>query len=517
MKKCFNTSGPNMPEEHYTLQRNNIIQQGLDLIHKARYYTIWAPRQSGKSTYFQMLATEVLKEGYNLCQLNFENFQVIAENELCLFLSERMSKQWGETINAHNFTSLYRILSQESSDKKVLIIDEIEGLNPAILGRFLHSIRNCYHSRTENSLKSVILVGVANITGSAESNASPFNIADSLNLPYFTEQEVFELFEQHETATGQLFEADVKAKIYEITAGQPGLVNGFGLKLTENYPEKAVLDYQDYLVVEDWYLNEAIDKNISNILNKAKQRKKLIEDLLFIESKKPFNIDNEDIRFLYVNGVLRRGKDGNIEFWVPLYKKRLQQYFYPYQNGEATDIQANINLRNYFTENGKSLNIDRIIRDYQKYAKLRGFSYFIEKDANGKPTTLKEAALIYSFETYIQAFLQVIEGKSYLEAKVGLGKSDLIVNIGGTKFIIEAKVFRDITQFKKGKIQLAYYLNSKGLDIGIYLVFINKKVKQPEVKELKEVIEGVNVITYLVKFDVSKDFGAELAEMERRR
>lgn len=516
MKRYFNTSGPNIAEQHYTLLRKSLIENGLDLVRKARYFTIWAPRQAGKSTYFQMLSVELKKEGYKVCHLNFENFQIIEEEELCLFLSERMSLQWAETIEAINFTQLYRRLSQISEDKKVLIIDEIEGLNPALMGRFLHSIRNCYHSRMEHALKSVIFVGISNITSVIEKNASPFNISDSFALPYFTKEEVFELFGQHESETGQLFSVEVKEKIYEITAGQPGLVNGFGLKLTENQPDKAVLDYGDYLVVEDWYLHRAIDKNVSNILNKAKEKRYLMEELLFKETKKPFKIDNEDIQFLTVNGLLRGDENGNIEFAVPLYKKRLQEYFYPHMNGEAEKIQENINLSQYFTDNGTNLNIDKIIRDYQKYAKMRGFRYFIERDAQGNPKTLKEAALIYSFETYIQAFLQVIEGKSYLEAHVALGKSDLIVNIAGNEFVIEAKVFKDITQYKKGKIQLAYYLNSKNISLGIYLVFIDKKIKQPDVFEQKEVIDGANVVTYIVPFDVKKDFGDDLRQKEKR-
>jgi len=64
-------------------------------------------------------------------------------------------------------------------------------------------------------------VGVSNIVGIIQDNASPFNIADNLNVPYFTKDEVFELLGQHETETGQLFEDKVKDKIYQITAGQP--------------------------------------------------------------------------------------------------------------------------------------------------------------------------------------------------------------------------------------------------------------------------------------------------------
>jgi len=37
-------------------------------------------------------------------------------------------------------------------------------------------------------------------------NASPFNIADNLEIPYFTGEETFELLHRHEEETGQLFD-----------------------------------------------------------------------------------------------------------------------------------------------------------------------------------------------------------------------------------------------------------------------------------------------------------------------
>jgi len=177
-----------------------------------------------------------------------------------------------------------------------LIIDEVEGINADYFGTFLHAIRSAYHTRQSHCLKSVILVGVSNIVGVISDNgrdgACPvFTIADNLNVPYFTDKEVFELLEQHEIETGQLFEDKVKQKISEITANQPGLVNGFAKKLVEDNPDKEILTYENYLKVEDWYLTEAIDKNFSNILNKAKEHRNLVERLLFTEEKIPFEID----------------------------------------------------------------------------------------------------------------------------------------------------------------------------------------------------------------------------------
>ncbi len=64
----------------------------------------------------------------------------------------------------------------------------------------------------------MILVGVANITGVVQDNASPFNIADSLEIPYFTREEVWNLYGQHEAETGQKFASEVKDKVFHITA-----------------------------------------------------------------------------------------------------------------------------------------------------------------------------------------------------------------------------------------------------------------------------------------------------------
>jgi predicted AAA+ superfamily ATPase len=68
--RSFNTSGPNLPAEHYTLERSALIEKGVDLIRKKRYFTIWAPRQTGKSTYFRLLANTAQKEGFQVIHFN---------------------------------------------------------------------------------------------------------------------------------------------------------------------------------------------------------------------------------------------------------------------------------------------------------------------------------------------------------------------------------------------------------------------------------------------------------------
>lgn len=499
--RYFNTSGPNISAEHYTLERTALIESGRKLVAQARYFTIWAPRQTGKSTYFRQLAVRLGAEGYSVAHVNFENFRGETFEALRNYMRLSLLEQWGMALDFISFAGLMSELMAVKDRRLVLIVDEVEGLNPDLFGQFLHTIRNLYHSRGEHGLKSVVLVGVTNILGVVQDNASPFNIADNLDVPYFTDEEVRELFAQHEDETGQHFDPEVTARISRLTANQPGLVNGFANQLVTRQPDKPVLDVNDFLQVEDWYLTEAIDKNISNIINKAKEYRYLVERLLFTEEKIPFRINDEAIRFLHTQGLLRKGTDGNVEFWVPLYRKALQDAFYPYTNGEARDISRTVYRPEYVMPDG-ALRLDYLMAGYKAYAKRRGFGAYREKDEQGKYKSIPESALVYSFETHIQAVVTELGGRTYREAHTGLGRSDLAIRVADRDYIVEAKVYYSPGRFEKGRRQLAYYCRSLGLDTGTYVVFCPTEVPRPPVvSEGVEHVEGVDVHTYIVEYD----------------
>jgi hypothetical protein len=503
--KSFNTSGPNITSEHYTLVRKDLVEEGVQLVTKKRYFTIWAPRQTGKSTYFRLLSEQLQGLGFQVMHVNLENFKEEALPTLMTYLNEEASKQWGFSIKAATFGDFFNEIRNCQGKKLVFIVDEIEGLNPNLFGQFLHTIRNLYHSRESHCLKSVVLVGVSNIVGVVSDNASPFNIADNLNVPYFTLEELRELIGQHTAATGQKFNPEVVDKIYDITAGQPGLANGFAYQLVVRYSNSPVIDMAAYYKVEDWYTTEAIDKNIANILNKAKEHRSFVESLLFADSDIPFIIDREAIKSLYTNGVIRKGEGGMIEFWVPLYKKRLFQAFYPYTNGEQGEIRASLDTFTFFDAVG-NLDIPKLITLYKAYTAKRGFKVFIEKNAKGKKV-LKESGLIYSFETFLAAFVAEAEGRSYREADAGLGKSDLIVYLNNQEYLFETKKYYSPTKFRNGKKQLAHYARGLGLDKAVYLVFTPKHIEYPDtVIEGTEMIEGMAISIFLVPYDEVKDF-----------
>ncbi|MCP4146670.1 MAG: ATP-binding protein [bacterium] len=505
-KRYFNTSGPNIEDQHYTLKRPDLIEKGMNLVKKNRYFTIWAPRQTGKSTYFRMLAKELEKTGYLVLHTNLENFQNATEEILLKFLVNEFKYRLNIQLSGHTFPEFHDELLRLKTKDIVFIIDEIEGLNKEIFGQFLHTIRNLYHFRDTHCLRSVVLVGVSNIVGVVQDHASPFNIADNLEVPYFSNPETSQLLHMHEEETGQVFRPAVVEKISAITANQPGLVNGFAYQLVDRNPDKETIDYEDYLNVENWYINIAIDKNISNIINKAKIHRKFIEGLLFDEKPVKFRINDDKIRFLTAYGVIKNDSDGYVDFNVPLYKKALLDAFYPFANGERHLFFRNVDTETFFHKN-REVKFDLLIDNYKKYVKRRSFKYFREKDPKtGVYKSLKEAALAYSFETYIQVFLQEVEGKSYLEPHTGLGRCDLLVNISGHEYVIEFKIYRGRAAFTKGKKQLAYYCKSVGIKGGIYLVFVPNTVTLVDIKEAEESIGNIDIKTFIVLYDEEKDF-----------
>lgn len=283
------------------------------------------------------------------------------------------------------------------------------------------------------------------------------------------------------------------------------MVNGFAHQIITRHPNKQTLGYNDYLEVEDWYMTEAIDKNVANILNKSAQYKPFLERLLFTESDVPFVIDRPEIKALHTNGILRKGPTGSVEFWVPLYKKRLYNAFYPYTNDEKDEISATLNTFTFFNEKGE-LDVPRLVSHYKQYASKRGFKVFLEKNKNGK-LSIKESGLIYSFETFLAAFVSEAEGRSYREADASLGKSDLILYLNGREYLFETKKYYSPGKFKKGKKQLAHYAKSLGLQKAVYLVFTPRHIEYPtDVLEGTELHSGIEIAVFLVPYDEKKDF-----------
>lgn len=496
--RYFNTSGPCNPNEHYTVMRKALIAKGQDKVQKGRYFTIFAPRQSGKTTYFQLLIQELKKEAYTPIWISFENLKTVTRAEFYEALNHRINRELASynikiDYEIKNQVHLERFFEQIQIPSKliVLVIDEFEGIPDAVLSELMHTFREMYHQKQYHALHSLILVGVSIIAELVVSSASPFNIVDELKISYFTFEEVNALIQEYSAESAQAFDKKVIKAVYENTKGQPGLVCGLCAYLIE----EVVTDRNISVTMNDLYktlkhfLTKRFDKNIVNIVQKAREKKAFMLRLLFTDQAIPFSVHEPDIAYLYANGVIDDIK-GDAGVLVPLYSKVLITVFRPLLNGEIEHyVTAHDTFSEYVTQGG--LNIKAILNKYRKYIRKRGFRAFDTEH-------LKEAAWHYSLDGFINFFIERLGGQTFIEVPSGRGRTDILILYQGQKYIIETKIFTDDSYFQKGKRQLAEYLDSESIGDGYYVVFSNKHTEKDKLY-LEEDIKGKCIHTYIIR------------------
>jgi len=261
--RFFNTAGPVRPEDHYCLPpltRFN-LNEVLHLIGQRKYFVLHAPRQTGKTTCLFALMDELNRGGkYRCLYCNVEMAQAARENihqgirtilwdiahqaQYVLedsFLMERWREVF-EQSGANAALNAVLALWAKTSDKPiVLLIDEIDSLVGDTLISVLRQLRAGYPQRPARFPQSVVLCGVRDVRDyrihsdrdkAIITGGSAFNIkAESLRLGDFSREDVETLYHQHTQETGQVFEEDVLDSVWELTAGQPWLVNALGYEV----------------------------------------------------------------------------------------------------------------------------------------------------------------------------------------------------------------------------------------------------------------------------------------------
>jgi hypothetical protein len=494
----FNTSGPCNPALHYTVMREDLIQIGLEKVRKGRYFTLFAPRQAGKTTFFQLLLEAVHKENFIPIWVSFENLKTVTRDIFYHDLNKQLHRELNKFKvhtertfeNPVELKEFFEAIGQ--NQPIVLVIDEFEGIPESVLSEVMHTFRQIYHQKEYYSLHSLCLVGVSTIAELVVSQASPFNIAEELQLPYFTDREVRSLIQQYVTESGQSFEESVIKHLFENTHGQPGLVCALcaylveQLALDRHFP----VTVGHYFKAQQHFLTERFDKNIINIVQKAREKRHFMLKLLFDNEPIPFTVDDPDIAWLYANGVIDK-KNGNVDILVPLYAKRLINAFRPLINGETKYYinSPHDTLSQYLTENGE-LNVNALLQEYRSYVRRRGFRAF-------DTDKLKEGAWHYSLDGFLYFFIERLGGQTYVEVPSGRGRTDILIRHQAQSHLIETKVYSDETYFKRGKGQLAEYLKSEALKEGYYVVFSQKHTEKDELNS-EELIEGKRIYTHII-------------------
>jgi len=262
-KRIFEDTGYVDPNKSYHVNIENVVnchkQDLKTMVDNGRYFSIFAPRQSGKTTFFRTFSKDLESNNdYIFILMSFENCINFDLKKFYGYIQEEIYEQLIHRLNSINchqlasvrsflsshdlsdsasFYNLFKELNNIITQKKIVIfIDEFDGIPVSEIENFLTTIRKLYQKYKESiekALYSVGLVGIRNITQLAIGGVSPFNIADHVEIPPFTLKNVRDLYKQYTQETNQAFSEDAVQKVYEQTQGQPWLVNRLGSIVTK--------------------------------------------------------------------------------------------------------------------------------------------------------------------------------------------------------------------------------------------------------------------------------------------
>ena len=522
--KTFGTYGPVTPEKNYVVSRAGELTDFINRVKQGRYIVMFAPRQTGKTTFFHWaldsLATNAANttETYFPIALNFEIYEDLTASDFYASLytriceeiagvfrtrgtppSEALSRLLKNTRLTDHVTLLefFQQLGALLGDEKlVLIIDEFDGIPGDAVRGFLHSLRTIYVHRSLHACPySVCIVGVKNITQlNLDRSISPFNIQDEFTLDNFTREQVGELLAQYTHEVGQAFAPEVVAHIHRQTAGQPFLVNRLAQILTEemNIPKTEPITLPHFSKAHAEILEEN-NTNLTHLVTNIRRDprfKNILMEIASYERGVRFNLRQERISELATYGVLGKGPDGMCHILNPIYHYCILQAFKPEINGLESDyLPEDTDFLDYLTPTGH-INMERLLDNFRDFVGRVGFRIL------QVPETPKEFVgqdLLYA---YLDQFVSLIRGVMYLEVPTGRGRMDLVIYHNARKDIVETKVWEGQRRYEAGKKQLAAYATVEGAGKGYYIVFDHRAA--PEARVETETIEGLTIRSYVI-------------------
>ena len=527
----FWTQGPVNPQEHYVVSRSDEIADFIKRVEEGRYIVLFAPRQTGKTTFFQdALAALVAGSAsveqtmdYFPIQLNFdvyknldlvtfyghlyeqmrEEIEAVFQGRGCVLSETLRGFLEGTTLTNHLsmmtfFKRFTRFLDTEYDGQQVvLVIDEFDGIPQVALSDFLHTLRHIYISGKPRCPHSVGIIGVKSIAQlNYDRSISPFNIQDEFQLPSFTLEQVHELLGQYTDEVGQVFVPEVMASIHKQTAGQPVLVNRFAQILTEelDIPKGEPITMAHFLKAHAQLLEED-NVNFTHLLTNIRKDPRFENLLMRIMERDDgvdFNLRSDIISELATYGVIARGDDGMCEIVNPIYLYCILQAFKPIVNGledEYLHENSREGFLDYLTPIGQ-IDIQALLDNFRDFIARAGFKIL------QVPDTPQESVGRHLLLAYLDQFVKLIGGFMHIEVQTGRGRMDIIITHKQQKYIVETKIWRGDNRYQAGKKQLVEYLKLEGQTEGYYIVFDHREAPEPRVET--ETLEDLTIRSYVI-------------------
>ncbi len=508
--KFFNTAGPTRDDDHYIIPVDDRIDvdQIMQLIAQKKYFVFHAPRQSGKTTSLLAIMKMLNESGkYKCLYINVEAAQAGRENveevnrsilstlersEKIYLKEDIIAKNRENVLNSGITNSLANIMTSwtmESSLPTVLFIDEIDSLVGDSLISVLRQLRSGYADRPENFPQSVILCGVRDvrdyrIRGSKEKDiitgGSCFNIkAKSLRIGNFTFMDLENLYLQHTKETGQKFTDGAIKLAYELTGGQPWLVNALAYEvcyeLKEGKNRKNEITEELIQIAKENIIKSRVT-HIDQLIDKLNEDrvKKVIAPI--VEGSEIGEIPQDDLQYCIDLGLVV-SNGGKIEIANKIYQEVI-----PRELAYITQISlGSIFEPQWFVNEDGSLNVEKLIADFQHFFRENSQSW-VER------FSYKEAGPQLLLQAYLQ---RVINGGGRIFREYGLGRdrTDLMVEWKDKKrFVLELKILRKSIEktIEDGLEQTYKYMDKTASDVGHLLIFDRKDDKTWDEKVFRE-------------------------------
>ncbi len=503
--RTFFSYGPVDCEQHFCVPRKKLVEQCLNQLlddpqEGGHYFTIWAPRQTGKTWLMRRVLQEIPQRyqekfavfHFSLGTLRGMTFPPLGSDE-AMTLPVRLRRLLERVLPTHpdvpDWEGFCELFSKDRGlwDRPlILLIDEFDTIPSLLISLVVAQFRELYLNRETNWLHGLALIGVRAVLGVDSHSGSPFNIQKSLHVPNLTGEEVIDLYRQYQNESGQQVEPDVVSEIFRVTNGQPGLVSWFGELLTERYNPGKETPITRTTWQTVWLEARVMEPNntLINLISKAREPEYqpfLLQ--LFSHSDIPFVFHEPVQNYLYLHGILDSDivrKPSGVEtrvcrFSSPFVQECLYHALSLELLGEHTQLlplDPLDELTDVFASDG--LNLPALLqryKDYLKRLKAKGLNPW--KDQPRRKTDFHLTEAVGHFHLY--AWLQSAVGRrcvSSPEFPTGNGKVDIHLKCEGKRGIIEVKSFVDAYKLKEDREQAADYAKSLGLDTVTMAIFI---------------------------------------------
>jgi hypothetical protein len=485
MPRWFNTAGPCLPSLHYMLPALDRLPNLDRLVEQQGYFVLHAPRQTGKTTAMLAFAEQLTQSGrYTAILLSVEVGQPFSEDidrgekailqewreAAEVYLPEALQPPpWKTSEVGARIGSALATWAKASPRPLVLLLDEIDSLAGSLLMSVLRQIRSGYPRRPQGFPQSLALIGLRDVrdykivSGGSErlNTASPFNIkVSSFGLRDFTPVEVVQLYQQHTHATGQIFTDAALQTVFEITQGQPWLVNAIAKAMTETWaPDaKPTIDVPEVQTAKEQLIQRR-ETHLDSLAERLQDDRirQIIEPM--IAGQTLGSIPDDDVEFVINLGLIKRNALGVLEVSNPIYREVIPRVL-----ANRTQERLPMLQPNWLTATGE-LDPTKLLDEFLKFWRQHGQPLL-------KGVTYHEIAP----HIVMMAFLhRVVNGEGSLEREYAIGtdRMDLCLRYRAITVAIELKVWRknEADPAKVGLKQLDHYLAGLGLETGWLVIF----------------------------------------------